>query len=153
MRPALSFCLGASPVPLRICAAQTRCAAQSGLLQKGAQAGYSGLRPLGLFAPVILAAGALFCIAVAGIANDDSVERAVLSFAIEHAVGNFATDRLIDFTHNNHLLHTVYPENRNVMQGETQAEKSTAAVMSAAITSNARDSASSLARFLARRSK
>ena len=46
-----------------------------------------------------LAAGARVRVAVAGVADHDVVQGAVFSVAVEHAVGNFTADRVVDFFH------------------------------------------------------
>ena len=67
----------------------------------------SGAGPLfyeNLSALIAFAASAFFRIAIASIANNDFVERAIFSVAVEHAVGHFAADRVVDLVHNNNLL-------------------------------------------------
>ena len=50
-----------------------------------------------LFAFKAVATGAFFCVAVAGVANVDFAERAMLARAIVLAIGNGAADTLIYF--------------------------------------------------------
>lgn len=47
----------------------------------------------------IFAAGAAFGVAVAGIADDDLVKRAIFAFTVEEAIGNFTADGMIHFLH------------------------------------------------------